>query len=270
MGHQNTFLYSGLNHITMMLIKLGGSVVTDKSVKTTARQDVILRLAREIASVPGDKIIIHGGGSFGHIKAKEHGLHLGFNKPEQLQGVCEVQRDMRELNRLIEDALQEAGVPVASIPSGAIAVFDNGQMADFPSNVFAHYLDIGITPITFGDVVVDRSRGISICSGDDIMLRLCRDLKPEKCIFVTKVDGIFTSYPAPEGKGPIPIIKGNHDITFTVEDDDVTGSMQRKLDLMLEMTTYCNEVAVINGLVEGRVSAALNNEDYIGTRVVKG
>ena len=103
----------------MILIKLGGSVVTDKSKVATARHDVIDRLAQEIAQAPGKKLIVHGGGSFGHIKAKEHNLHLGFTEDSQRDGICMVQKDMRDLNRMIEDGFHKAKVPVASIPAGA-------------------------------------------------------------------------------------------------------------------------------------------------------
>lgn len=251
----------------MILIKLGGSVVTDKSKTTTARHDVIERLAQEIAQAPGKKLIVHGGGSFGHIKAKEHNLHLGFTDESQRDGICMVQKDMRTLNRMIEEGFLKAKVPVASIPAGAITTFDNGKLVNFPSNVFAHYLDIGITPITFGDVVVDKSKGIAICSGDDIMLKLAQDLKATRCIFVTKVDGIYASYPTPDGEGPIPVIRPGQSIKFTVEDEDVTGSMQRKLDLMFEIAGLGCKVEIINGLVPGRLASALKNEDYLGTEI---
>ncbi len=251
----------------MILIKLGGSVVTDKSKETTARHDVIDRLAQEIASVPGKKIMVHGGGSFGHIKAKEHNLHLGFTDESQRDGVCTVQKDMRLLNRIIEDGFHKANVPVASVPAGAITVFDNGELVKFPSDVFAHYLDIDITPITFGDVVVDKTKGIAICSGDDIMLKLARDLKVERCIFVTKVDGVFASFPAADGEAPLKTIQPGQEINFTVEDADVTGSMQRKLDLMFEIAKLGCKVEVINGLVPGRLASALKNEDYLGTEI---
>jgi len=264
---QNKFLYAGNNGTVMILIKLGGSVVTDKSKETTARHDVIDRLAAEIASVPGKKLIVHGGGSFGHIKAKEHKLHLGFTDDSQRDGICMVQKDMRDLNRMIEEGFHKARVPVASIPAGAITTFDNGRLLDFPSNVFSHYLDIGIMPITFGDVVVDKTKGIAICSGDDIMLRLARDLKAERCIFVTKVDGIFPTFPAEPGTAPLDIIRPGKKIKFTVEDADVTGSMQRKLDLMFEMARLGCRVEVLNGLVPGRLASALNNDDYIGTEI---
>ena len=251
----------------MILIKLGGSVITDKSKETTARHDVIERLAQEIASVPGEKIIIHGGGSFGHIKAKEHNLHLGFTDDRQRDGICMVQKDMRDLNRMIEDGFHKAKVPVASVPAGAITIFDDGKLVKFPSDVFTHYLDIGITPITFGDVVVDKTKGIAICSGDDIMLELARDLKATRCIFVTKVDGVFASFPAGPDEEPLKVIQAGQKIKFTVEDADVTGSMQRKLDLMFEIAKLGCKVEVINGLVPGRLASALKNKDYLGTEI---
>ncbi|MDO9538126.1 MAG: isopentenyl phosphate kinase [Thermoplasmata archaeon] len=253
----------------MILIKLGGSVVTDKSKSMTARHDVIDRLAAEIASVPDKRIIIHGGGSFGHIKAKEYQLHKGFTDESQRDGICQVQNDMRVLNRLIKDGLRKAGIPLASIPAGAIATFDNGKLAKFPSDVFAHYLNIGITPISFGDVVVDKSRGISICSGDDIMVKLATDLKAEKCIFVTAVDGIFPSYPPKDGEGPIPEITPGHEVMFTVKDTDVTGSMQRKLELMFGIARAGCQVQIVNGLVPGRLADVLQGKQTVGT-IVKG
>jgi isopentenyl phosphate kinase len=251
----------------MMIIKLGGSVVTDKSTPMTARNDDICRLAREIATVPEKKVIIHGGGSFGHIKAKEYELHKGFKNEAQREGVCQVQSDMRALNRLVEGALRQAGMPVASIPAGAIATFDNGKLVEFPSKVFGHYLDIGITPVSFGDVVVDRSRGISICSGDDIMLRLAKDLNAEKCIFATAVDGIYARYPPKENEAVIPEIRRSDKVTFTVKDADVTGSMQRKLELMFQIAHMGCAVEIVNGLVPGRLADALRGRPVTGTKV---
>ena len=252
----------------MILIKLGGSAVTDKSRPLTARPEAIERLAREIASVPGKKIIIHGGGSFGHFRAKEYGLHMGFSGGAQREGICQVQADMRQLNGFVEGALRRAGMPVASIPAGAIAMFDGGKLTSFPSEVFAHYLEIGITPISFGDVVVDRSRCISICSGDDIMLRLAKDLKPEKGIFVASVDGIFPGFPPVEGQRPLPEVRRGDAVSFAGKDTDVTGSMRRKLELMLGMAENGCPVQILNGLVPGRLADALKGMDVIGTKVI--
>jgi len=251
----------------MIIVKLGGSVVTDKSSPMTSRPEAIERLSRELSAYKGQMVVIHGGGSFGHIKAKEYRLNEGFTHESQRGGVCRVQEDMRALNRLVEDGLRKAGISVASIPAGAITTFDNGNLASFPSDVFQHYLNIGITPISFGDVVVDRSRGVSICSGDDIMLKLAKDLKAEKCVFVTAVDGIYSEFPPRGGQGPIPVIGRADKVAFTVKDADVTGSMQRKLKLMFDIAEGGCEVMIVNGLVPGRLADAMAGKKVIGTAV---
>ena len=252
----------------MMLIKLGGSAITDKSKPLTSRANDIKRMAREIAGVPGDKIIVHGAGSFGHIKAAEYRLKDGFIDESQREGICMVQKDMRQLNMMVVDAMREAGVAVASVPAGAITLFDNGQMMKFPSEVFAHYVKLGITPITFGDVVVDKTKGIAICSGDDIMLRLARDLGAEKSVFVTSVDGIYAGYPPEGDEEPLAIVGAGTEISFKVEDVDVTGSMERKLKLMVEMAALGGKVFIVNGLVPDRLGDALEGKEFLGTEVM--
>lgn len=57
----------------LLLIKLGGSLITDKSRDYTARPQIISRLAREIKfarkTFDSDIIIAHGSGSFAHTPA---------------------------------------------------------------------------------------------------------------------------------------------------------------------------------------------------------
>ncbi len=54
----------------MMLIKLGGSVITDKSQYRRFDKDAVSRLCREIAESGKQAVVVHGAGSFGHIVAK--------------------------------------------------------------------------------------------------------------------------------------------------------------------------------------------------------
>ena len=251
----------------MILVKLGGSVITDKSKDMTPRMDVIDRLTQEIADSGQQCLIIHGAGSYGHIKAKQYCLQDGIDHPEYRQGIDEVQMDMRKLNGLVVDAFHASGMPVASIPAGAISVFDDGELVELPANVFKHYVDIGITPISFGDVVVDRKRGVCICSGDDIMTHLARELDIKKCIFVTSEDGIFSHYPPDENEGPIPDIEHGQDIEFTSMNTDVTGGMERKLELIFNITSTGCDVTILNGLVPGRLKEALEGEKVIGTKI---
>src|SRR2546428_11299186 len=61
----------------MLLVKLGGSVVTEKTHLRTPRSAAIRRLAGELASLREPLLIVHGGGSYGHILARRHRLNAG-------------------------------------------------------------------------------------------------------------------------------------------------------------------------------------------------
>ena len=66
------------------VLKIGGSILTDKSGERGARSEEIERVAREVASGPHDLVLVHGAGSFGHIPARRYGLPLKFS-PEGLR-----------------------------------------------------------------------------------------------------------------------------------------------------------------------------------------
>ena len=65
----------------LVFVKLGGSLITDKTKPFTARMDIIKRLAEEIHEAKGEgklKLLIgHGGGSFPHVPAKKYQVHKG-------------------------------------------------------------------------------------------------------------------------------------------------------------------------------------------------
>ncbi len=56
------------------VLKIGGSILTDKTRDNAARLDEISRVAQEIAARPEDLVLVHGAGSFGHFPAKRYGL----------------------------------------------------------------------------------------------------------------------------------------------------------------------------------------------------
>ena len=56
----------------MFIIKLGGSVITDKTKECTFKQKTMDSLSEQIKKSNKDTIIIHGAGSFGHILAKKY------------------------------------------------------------------------------------------------------------------------------------------------------------------------------------------------------
>ncbi len=247
----------------MILIKLGGSVLTDKSIPFSFDKEVTRRLSVELTEADDSVIIVHGGGSFGHPGAERYGLNTV--KPRDIpKATAQVQRDMRKLNRIIIDIMIEEGIHAVSIPGGTVTKYRDGNMISFNEDIFMDYLSLGTTPITFGDVALDEKRGVTICSGDDIMARLAP--LADRTIFVTNVDGIFKNGKTVDvfTEGMLPLT--TEDMHRDKECIDVTGSMERKLKLMLNMSEHC-ETYVVNGLKPGRLNSLLTNKKTSCTRV---
>jgi isopentenyl phosphate kinase len=255
----------------MMLVKLGGSVITDKMAYRTLREDTLRRLAGEIAESGERVIIVHGAGSFGHVVAAQHQLQNGYRDETQIAGMARVMEDVRALNLAVISALDAAGVPSVSLPPSAVAELSAGKLARLELQTFRRYLDLGIAPITFGDVALDRERRFGICSGDQLMEALAREFTPERIIFCADVDGVFTSDPAFDpGAKLIEVVDRRvlDALPRTQRCADVTGSIFAKIETMIRITSHGGDAVVINGHRPGRLAAALRGEKVIGSKVV--
>ena len=257
---------------SMLLVKLGGSVITNKSKLRTARPSVLRRLAREVSSTKEQIILVHGAGSFGHILAKRYRLQEGYRDESQLRGVSEVQRDVRRLNLMVDDALLEAGLNPMPIPPSLVAMFAGGRLHDIETRPFIQCLGLRMTPVTFGDVVFDSERRFGICSGDDLIGLLHGYFPASKTILVTDVDGVFTSDPKKKGHRELlreVRIGDLGRLSLTVRaGKDVTGGIEGKLRKMFKVMESGDEFWILNGLVPGRLRDAIKGRKFVGTRVV--
>lgn len=259
--------------MSVALVKLGGSVITDKSRYRTFNRESTDRLAREIASSGKQVLLVHGAGSYGHMLAHEHQLQKGYVSDSQRAGVAKVQQDVRDLNLEIMRSLDRAGLPAASIPPGACGLMENGILKRMDMDLFHRYLDLGIAPVTFGDVVLDSERKFGICSGDQLMYLLAKEFHPKLIVFCADVDGIFTSDPNLD-KGARLIEKVDlgvlQALPRTSRVTDVTGSIFGKVESMLRLAELGKGTMVINGLAPGRLAAALKGERVKGSMVIGG
>jgi len=257
----------------MLLVKLGGSVITNKTRYRSLRERDLARLARELATARKVGLaVVHGGGSFGHILAKRFDLVNGYRQPRQLLGLAQVQRDVRALNTAVLDALARAKIPAVALPPSVTARFDDGRLASFDGDPFDHYLRLGVTPVSFGDVVLDARRGFTICSGDDVMLELARRFRPERVVFAADVDGVFTADPKKDRSAKL-LAEVSADTIPSIDVSsrtaaDVTGSLEAKILKMAQIAALSTDVRIVNGLKPGRVARALRGVSVVGTRVV--
>ena len=259
----------------LTLVKLGGSLITDKTKPYTVRWDVLKRLAKEIAeswkSVKGKLIVGHGGGSFPHCSAKRYKVHLGVINEESYKGIVFVQNDASKLNRIVVEALIEAGVNAVSVQPSACLICENGRIKEWYLEPLKNMLNLGLLPVPFGDVCLDRKMGCCIVSTEEILYYLAKNLDVERIILVGKVDGVFTG--VPEKDKNVKLIKEITPENFEEVKNflggsdgiDVTGGMLHKIERMLEIAEYGVVCEIINGLKENYLKRALLGETGLGT-----
>src|SRR2546429_7147749 len=179
----------------MLLGRLGGRALAEKAALGTPGRAAIRRLAAELASVRHPLMIVHGAGSYGHILASRHRLKDGGSTSAKRAAAARVQADVRELDRLVVDALNRAGFAAVPIAPSVVLTLDDGSVSTMDLTPFLEFASLGFTPVTFGDIVRDVRRGFSVCSGDLLMLELARAFRPDRVVFAADVDGLFTADP---------------------------------------------------------------------------
>ncbi|AEH23961.1 isopentenyl phosphate kinase [Pyrococcus yayanosii] len=256
----------------MIIVKLGGSVISDKKVEFSFREDVVRRIAREIAEFFPEKrfMIVHGGGSFGHPLAKKFRIREGLTDDSKRFGFSATHLAMLDLSGRIVRAFLDEGLPAFPVSTSSVFVTENGEVVHGDLTVVEMLLGLGFIPVLFGDVSVDVKKGIDILSGDQIIAYLARKLRPEKVIFLMDVGGIYAGKP---GEASLVEKLRPGDIEGLIErlsgaaGIDVTGGIANKLRKAREIAEY-SEVWFVNGLVPGRLAGAIRG-DTTGTVVSK-
>jgi isopentenyl phosphate kinase len=248
----------------MLLIKIGGSIITDKSTKDSYKKTIVDRLAAEIKKADEQIIIVHGAGSYGHILAKKYNLNQGFKTDEQILGFALTHASMQKLNTLVLNSLHENKIPAVSISPHAIMKLEHREPTDVNYDIFRDLLKQGFIPVTFGDVVLDETLGFSICSGDLLMQILAEQFKPEKVIFVIDEDGLYTSNPKTDKNAEfIETINLDRLKQLSTPFDnhaDVTMGMKGKINTIKNIANLGIHTVLLNGNKPDRLYKVLIEE----------
>lgn len=256
------------------LLKLGGSLITDKTKRATLRPDVVQRLAGEIHQALTEKpdiqlIIGHGSGSFGHFEAREYDTIHGVKTPEQWRGFAKVATVAAALNYHIAQALTEADVPVMRFQPSASSVAQNGVIQVMRLEPLQHAVTNGIVPLVYGDVAFDTVLGGTITSTETIFAYLVQQLPVSRIILLGEVDGVYD-----QQQQVIPEITPQNfeDIRSALGGSsgvDVTGGMLTKVEEMLKLasTVPYPQIQICNGLTTDLLRSALLGERDRGTMI---
>lgn len=255
----------------MFLIKLGGSVITDKAKECCFKQETMDRLAAQIRKANTQAILIHGAGSFGHILAKQYKLNSGFHQKKQVEGFALTQTTVQRLNTLVLASLQNHDIPAVSIPPHTILSLSNHMIARIDYNVFKKYLALGFMPVSFGDVALDNQLGFSICSGDLLMQLLAAEFKPQKVIFVIDEDGLYSSNPKTDAHATFiekTTVKDLETLSTSLDAHaDVTEGMKGKIQTIKQIADTGADTILINGNIHNRLYDTLKGKKVRSTIV---
>ena len=245
----------------LTVLKLGGSVITDKDSPETVDDDALDSVVAAIADsgVPGSEtggavdgtvgstggdtvgstggdaaglIVVHGGGSFGHVHAAEHGVSTTEGSHDPV-AVTAIHGAMKQLNSVVVDRLQATGVPAVPVhPLSAVARDANAGLS-LPTAAVDGLHAEGFVPVLHGDVVAHAAKGVTVLSGDELVTGLAERLGASRVGLCSTVPGVLDS---------------NGDVIETItefepvaaalgdsESTDVSGGMAGKVQELLDL-----------------------------------
>lgn len=257
------------------LVKLGGSLITDKRIPNTFRADAAAQAARELSAAlaerPNLKLLIgHGSGSFGHVAAKKYDTIQGVRSREQWHGFAEVAAAAAELNGLMAKTLRAQGLPVLRFQPSASARCRDGELIAMAVEPIQSALDNNLVPLVYGDVALDELRGGTIISTEAIFFYLARHLPVERILLLGEVEGVLDAEGSliplitPENLGKVEHALGRSAGT------DVTGGMETKVREMIALARLVPglRIRIISGLVSGNLERVLRDPDaQLGTLI---
>ena len=172
------------------VLKLGGSVVTEKDAPETVDDEALAAAADAVAGGPDDLVVVHGGGSFGHHHAAEYGVSTTDGTHDSA-GVRAIHGAMKRLNAAVVDALAERGVPAVPVHPFSAASRDADSTLALPTGQVATLLAEGFVPVLHGDLVAHAGEGATVVSGDELVVDLASAVGAERVGVCSTVDGVL-------------------------------------------------------------------------------
>lgn len=254
--------------MSLVILKIGGSVITEKGsgIPERAKAGEIERLSHEIAGFKSESglplVLIHGAGSFGHPQAMKYRLNEKFNPI----GAFITHASVKKLNSMVVESLNNAGVPSLPVHPLNSCLLENGKLVYFQLEQIKVMLERDIVPVLHGDVVMDRTKGAGVLSGDRIIPYLAPELKASQIGAGSDVDGVL------DEKGnvikkitPHSFADMKKNISGSAS-TDVTGGMLGKVSEFLELANKGICSRIFNASGKGMVSRFLYGED-VGTLI---
>lgn len=256
-----------------VVVKLGGSAITDKSVASTARLEVIHEAINEIASYSGQLVLLHGGGSFAHPFISKAALRNGFKQKSQLVSVSDIELNLDQLTRIIGVGLLLRHKPFVPLAPMSFLTLRRGLVGRSFLDPITAALRLGLIPLIHGDIAFDEVRGCGIVSADRIASLLGEKIGISKVLFGCDVDGLYDGNPKKSSKAELIVEVDRTNYSRVLKglkpnSGDVTGGMRGKALEALRLAKHGVECYIFNLTKSGNMRSLLTGSSSIGTRFV--
>lgn len=234
----------------IILVKFGGSLITDKTKTNIARLDVIENLVKQVKKIAKDNknlslIIATGAGGFGHPVAKKYENNLK-------EGLPFIKEAVKKINNIVVSSLINGGLKAVSVEPSEIAGYKDGKMISLLHGYIVSLLKKNIIPVFHADLINDQGLGILILSMDRFLVDLAINFKNigydvGKIIFCGTTEGVLDN----QGKTIEKINKTNiYEVNKAFYDNnevDMSGGMKGKFMECLKLISYKILCMIING-----------------------
>lgn len=264
-----------MNKDKIDIIKIGGSVITDKLSYKKLNSDTLTSISEVIAKWGQKCIIVHGAGSFGHILADKHSITSGYTEFSQLNGIVQIRIDMGDLTKKVVESLQKNKLHAISFQTSSI-VYSQGKENELSYFIepIQKALDLGILPVLSGDIIFKQENGFSIYSGDALIDLLVQLFNIRNVYFISDVDGLLIRNSETHKMELVDKIDSKQLSTIELSDFsdkktiDVTGKMKGKINDIKSISQHVERVVIVNGFYPERISLLLSGDKAICTTII--
>ena len=258
----------------LYLVKLGGSLITNKKVPFKARPSVIERLGREIKTAmtreKADLVIAHGSGSFGHTYASKYLTHQGIVNKNSLKGLVLTADVAARINRIVLKGMIASSLKAVSFAPASLIIAKGGKSNKVFLAPIKKSIELGLVPVVYGDIIFDSEKGFCIFSGEKILNLIAKELKGNynsvEIVYCTDTDGVYDK----SGRTVRRIDKDKYNEIKTEitgsKGYDVTGGMLHKVEESLKLAGKSGiKTLIVNGRRSGNLRKVLLGEKVVST-----
>ncbi len=257
-----------------VIVKIGGSFITDKNQPESLKEDRVRKIAREIAAaVQTGKVslmLTHGAGSYGHIAAKQYRAQEGSHPHFGWLAFYQIRQDMMKLNlRILQLCAEEGLFPITVQPS-AIAMACGGKLHFMDTRSIRLLLDSDQIPLIHGDIILDEKQDFTIASTEDQIEKLSDYIFFHRIVLISDVAGVLDA----QGKVIPKIDQKNYPSIINQLGGsaglDVTGGMKSKVEQMYHLiqNNPAIQAVIVSGESDpGIIASSILGEGKTGTMI---